>query len=267
METPEAERPRIGSGASSGKLYDRRLLRQLWQYARPERWALFAGVLLLPTVATLHLLQPYLYKVAIDGHILKGDFQGLRGVIALFVLLLALEFLARYLQAYLVQAAGQRITHRLRVTLFAHLQGLSLPILSRHPSGALMTRVIGDTEAVSHLFVAGIIGLLGDLILLSQIVGIMSLMNWKLTLLTFSAVPPLFFLLAFLRRKIREHSRKVRTLVAALSAYLQESLAGMPTIQLFLRRLAKIIWPFLWSTASGITSPSRGRKRIIYFGP
>src|SRR4029434_2123670 len=82
---------------------------------------------LFPLTAAAELLQPYLVKVAIDQHILAGDWGGLGGIAALFLVTLLALYALRAAQAYVTQLTGQRVMHDLRQALFAHLQ--------RHDSG------------------------------------------------------------------------------------------------------------------------------------
>jgi len=186
-------------------------------------------------VAVLELIQPYLIKVAIDDHILRRDWAGLGGVAALFLLVLLALYALRAAQAYLTQLTGQRVIHDLRAALFAHLQRQDARFYDRSPVGRLMTRVLNDGEAIQELFTSGLVSLLGDVVVLTGVVVIMLGMNWKLALVTFALVPLLVLAAAYFRVRARDSYRVVRTRLARMNAFLQESLQGMSVIQLFAR--------------------------------
>jgi len=114
-------------------------VRRLAVAARPHARVILASGLTFPLVAAVELLQPYLLKVAIDDHILKGDWPGLtRVVAALLAALLALYGL-RAAEDYLMTLSGQRVIHDLRASLFAHLLRLEAAFFDRTPVGRLMT--------------------------------------------------------------------------------------------------------------------------------
>jgi ATP-binding cassette subfamily B protein len=218
-----------------GKAYDARLMRRLWAFTRPHLRLVLATCALFPAVAVLELSQPYLIKIAIDDHILRRDWAGLGGVAAVFLLVLVALYALRAAQAYLTQLTGQRVIHDLRAALFAHLQRQDARFYDRSPVGRLMTRVLNDGEAIQELFTSGIVALLGDVVVLTGVVVIMLGMNWKLALVTFALVPLLVLAAAYFRLRARDSYRVVRTRLARMNAFLQESLQGMSVIQLFAR--------------------------------
>ena len=218
-----------------GRAYDARLMRRMWAFTRPHVRLVLATCALFPLVSLLELAQPYLVKIAIDGHILRRDWAGLGRIAALFLLLLIVLYVLRAAQAYLTQLTGQRVIRDLRATLFAHLQRLDARFYDRSPAGRLMTRLLNDGEALQELFTSGFVSLLGDVVTLTGVVVIMLGMNWKLALVTFALVPVLVIAAGYFRLRARDSYRVVRTRLARLNAFLQESLQGMSVIQLFAR--------------------------------
>ncbi len=218
-----------------GKAYDARLMARVWRVTRPHGRLVAWSLLVFPPVALLELLQPYLVKVAIDNHILKGDWVGLGRVAALFLLVLVALYVLRAAQAYLTQLTGQRVIYDLRNSIFAHLMRLDAPFFDRNPVGRLMTRVLNDVEAINELFTSGVVSILGDVLTLVGVVAIMLWMNWELALVTFALMPLLALATGYFRLRARDSYRLVRTRLARLNAFLQESLQGMTVIQLFAR--------------------------------
>jgi ATP-binding cassette, subfamily B, multidrug efflux pump len=218
-----------------GRAYDARLMGRIWRFTRPHGRLVGLSLVVFPPVALLELLQPYLVKTAIDGYILRRDWVGLGRVAAAFLAVLLLLYGLRVAQAYLTQVTGQRVMCDLRNALFSHLQRLDARFFDRNPVGRLMTRVLNDVEAINELFTSGIVSILGDALTLTGVVVIMLWMNWKLALVTFALVPFLALAAGYFRVRARECYRIVRTRLARLNAFLQESLSGMSVIQLFAR--------------------------------
>jgi ATP-binding cassette subfamily B multidrug efflux pump len=218
-----------------GRAFDRRLTRRLWEAARPHRRLVLGATGLFPLIALFELAQPYLLKVAIDEHILTADWLGLSVVALLYAATLAVLYGLRMLEAYLMAVTGQRVIHDLRRTLVGHLLRLEAAFFDANPVGRLMTRVLNDVEAVSEAFTSGLFAVVADLVTIAGVVAVMLWMDWRLALVTYSIVPVLLGVASYFRLRARDAYRQVRTRLARLNAFLQESLQGMSVIQLFAR--------------------------------
>jgi ATP-binding cassette subfamily B protein len=218
-----------------GRAFDRRLVARLWRAARAHHRLIYASLLLFPLIASLELAQPYLLKVAIDDHILRGDWAGLTTVAGLYIATLVALYALRMVEAYLMHLTGQLVTHDLRASLFAHVLRLDARFFDRNPVGRLMTRVLFDVEAVSDAFTSGLSAIVADIVTLTGVVAVMLWMDWHLALVTFSIVPVLAGVASYLRLHARDAYRTVRRRLARLNGFLQESLQGMAVTQLFAR--------------------------------
>lgn len=220
----------------TGKAYDTRILRRFARYVKPYRGAIIVVLLVLPLVAACRLAQPLIIKQAIDNHIITGRLAGLESVAALFLGLLLTEGLLAYLEVYLLQSVGQRVMSDMRGELFRHVMGLPVSWFDHTPVGSVVTRLTSDVEVLGEMFASGIITIVGDILLLIGIISIMLWMNLKLSLVTFSILPLLFYLAWIFRRKMRQSFREVRARLGRLNASLAESIGGMPIIQAFNRQ-------------------------------
>ena len=149
-----------------GRGFDRRLVRRLADAARPHVRVIVASGVLFPLIAGVELLQPYLLKVAIDDHILAGDWPGLTRTVGLLLATLLTLYVLRGVEDYLMYLSGQRVMHDLRAGLFAHLLRMEAAFFDRNPVGRLMTRVLSDVEAVGDAFTSGLFAVVGDVVTL-----------------------------------------------------------------------------------------------------
>lgn len=219
-----------------GKAYDRRLLLRFLRYLRPYRRMVVWSLLLLPLIAAAKLAQPWLLKVAIDDHIVTGRMEGLPLLSLSYFALILADGLLTYLEIYLLQYLGQRVMFDLRVGLFSHIQRLPASFFDRTPTGGLVTRVTSDVEVLGEMFTAGIISIVGDVLVLVGIVGIMLWMNLKLSLVTFTVLPLLLYIVFTFRTRMRTSFREVRARLSNLNSFLAESIGGMAVVQLFNRQ-------------------------------
>ena len=219
-----------------GAAFDRRLVARLLGVAWPHRGLIAATAALFPLIAAAELAQPYLIKVAIDEHILAGDWLGLTGVAGLFLAAVGGLAALRAAESYLMQATGQHVMHDLRTALFGHLLRQEAAFFDRQPVGRLMTRVLNDVEAVQEAFTSGLFAVIADTVTLAGVVAVMLWLDWRLALVAFSLMPVLALVAAWFRRRARDAYREVRRRLAGLNAALQESLQGMTVIQVFGRQ-------------------------------
>jgi len=223
----------------AGKAYDRALMARFLAYLRPYRWLLMAALFLLPFTTAAKLAQPWLIKLAIDNHIITGQLEGLPRLAVGFLFLIMAESLLSFCEVWILQLLGQRIMLDLRLELFAHVQHLSTSFFDRTPTGSLVTRLTSDVEVLGEMFAAGIITVVGDLLLLAGIIGVMLWMNLKLSLVTLSVLPLLFWVAFNFRSRMRAAFRQVRARLANLNSFLNESIGGMGLIQLCNRQISE----------------------------
>ena len=85
---------------------------------------------------------------------IKGDFElsRLYTTVIIYAGILVVSLVSSYIQAIVLQKTGQKIVSKIREDLFAHIEGLSHEQLNKNPVGRLVTRVVNDTDSISHMF-------------------------------------------------------------------------------------------------------------------
>jgi ATP-binding cassette subfamily B protein len=220
----------------AGKAYDTRILARFARYVIPYRTSILFVLLILPLVAACRLAQPWIIKLAIDGHIITRKLDGLETIALAFVGILLLESLLSFLEVYLLQSVGQQVMADIREELFRHVMHLPVSWFDHVPTGSAVTRLTSDVEVLGEMFASGIITIIGDILLLAGIVSIMLWMNLKLSLVTFTVLPLLLYVAYTFRRRMRKSFREVRARLAQLNSFLAESIGGMSIIQVFNRQ-------------------------------
>jgi ATP-binding cassette subfamily B protein len=218
-----------------GKAYDARLMRRLIKYLKPYRWHVALGIVLSLLVSAMEAVRPYFTKIAVDTNIAQGDMHGLLVTMLIFLVIMIVRGFIQYANAYLTQWIGQRTIFDLRMEVYRHLQKLSLKFYDRNPIGRLITRVTNDVEVLNEMFSSGIVMVFSDVFTIAGIFYFMFSMNWKLSLVTLSVLPFLFYGTFLFRKKARETYRDVRIQVARINTFMQEHITGMLVDQIFNR--------------------------------
>ncbi len=220
-----------------------RLLRGEDQRGRKVRWmvgllrpyrgrvALMFAALLVATAAGL--APPYLAGRAIDSGIQTGDASALDLIVVAFVAVAVIYAAASYLQTYMVGWVGTRALQDLRERVFSHLQAMSIGFFTRRSPGVLISRMTNDIEALNQLVTEGVVTMFSSTLTLVGVVVILLVLDVKLALVTFLTFPLLAAASVFFRIVSHGAYRATRERIAAITAYLQETLSGVRVVRSF----------------------------------
>jgi ABC-type multidrug transport system fused ATPase/permease subunit len=222
----------LGGKDERGQIRGRVLLRLL-TFVRPYWWQMSLAMMLMMVTTGGSLLIPYLIKVAIDENIATGDVPGLLATCLELAVLLLCVYLATAGQVYVLSWVGQRLLAELRERLFAHLQALSIPYHDRHIVGVTVSRVVNDVEVINELLSQGLVGLVGDSLLLVGTIVVMLSVEPRLALLTFSVLPFMILITVLFSRRARVAFRETRETIGAVVGDMAENLDGIRVIQAF----------------------------------
>ncbi len=210
-----------------------RKLRGLLVLLRPYRGRTVLMLLSLLFGTAAALAPPPLAKLAIDEGIVPGDLAVLTWVVVAFLVSALVYWAATYAQTYLVGWVGQRVLQDLRIQLFAHLQTLSVDFYSRRQAGVIISRLTNDVQALDQLVSDGVVTLLGSTLTLVGTAIILLVLDAELALLTFLVFPLLALGSLAFRIVSANAYRATREKVAAITAYLQETLSGVRVVRSF----------------------------------
>jgi ATP-binding cassette subfamily B protein len=215
-----------------GKAYDVRLIRRLSKYIRPHYALLGAWSVFMLVTIGFELSQPWLFKYSLQHHILAKHLEMLPIDAAAYVGLVLAQNLSSFVENWLLQLAGQRTMHDLRISIFDHVLAQRAAFFDRNPVGRLMTRMTNDIESLNEMFAQGAITLISDAVKAFLIIAIMLSIDVQLSLITFAVLPLVFVLVEVARRAMRKSFRQIRVRLAAMNAFAQEHLYGIRVVQL-----------------------------------
>jgi len=162
-----------------------------------------------------------------------GDLAGISYAVAGLLILIFIAFLLTSGQILIMEFAGQRIMHDMRMQLFTHIQGLAVRFFNRNPVGRLVTRVANDTQNMHEMFTSVIVFVIKDIFLVAGITVVLFSIDWRLSLLVYCLFPLVFFTAYRFSRVARGAFRTLRVKIAEINAMFSETIGGMQVIQLF----------------------------------
>jgi ATP-binding cassette subfamily B protein len=197
------------------------------------RTSLAIGSLIAATVTGL--APPLLAKLAIDDGINDGDMELLTVLVALFVAAGLANLATSSAQTYFTGWTGERILADLRITLFEHLQRLSLGFYERNRAGVVISRLTNDVEALDQLVTDGVTSLFQNTLMLVGSAVILFYLDWRLALAALAVVPLMAVATSIFRVRSSRAYRAVRERLGLVTATLAEDISGMRVVQSFTR--------------------------------
>jgi len=213
----------------------RELIGRVWDFAAPYRLRVAGLLLTILLISSITLISPLLYRDLIDNAIPNGDFTRLNWLALGMIAIPILNGIIGIWQRQLNATIGEGVIYDLRRALYAHMQRMSLRFFTQTRTGELMSRlnndVVGAQRAISNTMVTIISNLVSVIVTL----GIMLVLEWRLTLLGLVILP--FFVLPARRigRVLRNLSRKSMEHNAEMNATMNETLniSGALLVKLF----------------------------------
>ena len=203
--------------------------------ATPYKWRALLAVLFLLLATAAALALPLLAKFAIDEGIDEADPRKLGTIVGLFVGAAVLVWIATAGHTYYTSWVGERVLADLRSRLFRHLQSLSLGYFERRRTGATISRLTNDVDALDQLVTDGVASLVQNSIVLVGSAAILMVLDWRLALATLAVFPLMAVSTAIFRRLSARAYQSVRERIGSVSATLQEDISGMRVVQAFAR--------------------------------
>ena len=201
--------------------------------ARPDTPVLRGAVVWLVLAAALEALGPLLGKTFIDRHLLPrdGNLVAIAGLLGGALVAGWIANALRYWQLVRLAGVAMRSVQRLREQVYGHVLRLPMAFFDRAITGALVSRVTNDTEAVKALYVQLLFVMLDSVIMLTTMMVTMALLNWRLMTIVALLVPAVVGIVWLYQRLSAPAVARSRALRSDLNAQAAESIAGMAVIQ------------------------------------
>jgi ATP-binding cassette, subfamily B, multidrug efflux pump len=215
--------------------YDPEIAGQLLDFIRPYYRKIFISVIYMAISSLAAVTVPYLVKVAMDNGIAKNSLPALRNTALVFLFFQLVQWFFNYIRVNVMAEVGQSIIFDMRAHVFEHLQELSLSFFSHYSVGRVISRVINDVSVLRDFVTWTLLAVARDIFTLVGILVTMLVMNWKLSLLTFTVLPIMVLVTFAFRKLARENYRRSRTAISWVNSVLAENINAVRVVQSFSR--------------------------------
>jgi subfamily B ATP-binding cassette protein MsbA len=217
-----------------------RQFRRLFAFVRPYRARLGGALGAIVVSSLLGLAGPYMIRFLVDAIVPGGDPANLNSVTLVLIAIFAAQAVFYFIRGYLLAFVGERVMADLRLTLYEHLQGLSLSFFTERRTGELVSRLTNDVATVRGVVTADVATALSQGLTFVGALALIVITNWRLTLFMLALIPPVMLLGILFGRRLRKLSSRVQDELATATTVLEESIGGVRVVQSFTRERYEI---------------------------
>jgi putative ABC transport system ATP-binding protein len=210
------------------------VLRRGWRTSPELRQGARLTILLALLGGGGRVVVPILIQQLLDRGLKPGaDEDVLWGLAGAGVVVVALTALAAATTKRRLALAGEAALSGLRVRAFRHIHRLSLATQTDERRGALVSRVTSDVETLSQFVSWGGITWLVNGMVMASVLIVMSVYDWRLTVVAVLMVLPMVLILRVVQRRLTVAYALVRERVGVLLGTVGEAVLGAPVIRAY----------------------------------
>jgi ATP-binding cassette subfamily B protein len=206
-----------------------RLAHYVWPYRGRVASALAA--LVIAAACVLALGQGL--RLVVDNGFGSGDPRLLNRALAALLAIAATLSVATYVRFYLMMTTGERVVTDLRCAVFDHILGLEPGFFEAARTGEVISRLSADTTLLQQVIGFGVSMFVRNLLMMAGAAVMLFVVSWKLALLVLLGVPATLVPILLLGRRVRRLSRANQDRVADVSAYVDEAVHEIRTVQAY----------------------------------
>ena len=206
-----------------------RLLRQV----KPYKLAFFGAVLAMAIGGAVEGSFAYFLKHMLETLVARATesdaiFAAL-GIVTVFFI----GGVAQFAAGYGMQWVGNKVILDCRNAMFSRILRLPISALDDTTTGTLMSKVTNDVVGLQSAATSSTTALVRGSASLIALLVTMFIIDWKLTLITFTTVPLLGLVVTAFSRRLRKISRQSQHANAEITDVLEETLSAQKVIRIY----------------------------------
>ena len=210
----------------------RHLLR-VARYLAPYRWRVVAAFTALVVAAACVLALGQGLKHVVDHGFGSGDPGLLDGALAAMIALAVTLSVATFSRFYLMMTIGERVVTDLRRAVFDQILALEPAFFEVTRTGEVISRLTNDTLLLQQVIGYGLSLFVRNFLMMLGAAAMMFFASAKLAALVLLGVPATLVPILLLGRRVRRLSRANQDRVADVSAYVDEAVHEIRTVQAY----------------------------------
>jgi ATP-binding cassette subfamily B protein len=206
---------------------------RLARFVAPYRLRVAVAMLALLVAAGCVLALGQGLKLVIDKGFGSGSAALLDAALAGMVGVAALLSAATFVRFTLMMTLGERVVTDLRRTVFSHILALEPGYFEATRTGEVISRLTNDTALLQQVIGFGLSMFVRNLLMMLGAAVMMFVVSWKLAAFVLLGIPATLVPILLLGRRVRRLSRDNQDRVADVSAYVDEAVHEIRTVQAY----------------------------------
>ena len=203
------------------------------RFLAPYKLRIAAAVVALLIAAGCVLALGQGVKVVVDRGFGSGEPRLLDQAVAAMIALAAVLAAATWCRFYLMMTTGERVVTDLRRAVFDHILGLEPAFFERTRTGEVISRLTNDSTLLQQVIGFGLSMFVRNALMMAGAAVMLFVTSWKLALFVLLGVPATLIPILLLGRRVRRLSRANQDRVADVSAYIDEAVHEIRTVQAY----------------------------------
>ena len=200
-------------------------LRRIARLFSPHRATLSLVVALIVLSSVVGLAQPFLVRHVIDEALPRQDVRLLLLLVGAMLGVAVATAVIGVVQTWLSTSVGQRVMHRLRSDLFAHLQRQSLDFFTRTRGGEVQSRLVNDIGSMQGVVTQTATSIAANVTVVVGTAVAMVALSWRLALISLVVLPPAVLLTRQVARMRHRITGERQRRLADLHVQIEEGLS------------------------------------------
>ena len=220
---------RVGAGGEPppplmdpGRERDGRRIMRLFAPYR-GRLGLVLGLILFSS--GLSMISPFLLVAVLDHAIPDRNVTLLTELVAGMIAIAIATSALSVVQTYVSTEVGQRVMHDLRVSVYRHLQRLSLAFFTRTRAGEVQSRIANDIGGIDNVATSTATTIAQNATTVIATTIVLVVLDWRLALISFALLPLFVWLTRRVGRERRAITSRLQGRLADISSLVAESLS------------------------------------------
>ena len=224
---------RLRTGFDRPKGKDLSYLSHILKFVRPY-WPQVIGATIALIFTAIGILGlGHGLRDLIDNGFSNGNMKAINHALFLLFCLSIIMAVGIFFRFYLMSWLGERVVADLRKSVFDKILSLHIGFFESAKTGEILSRLTTDTTLLQTVIGSSASIALRNLFNLVGGIIMLLVTNPKLTGLVFLLVPIVVLPIIFFGRKVRKLSRKSQDRVADISAFAEETINSVRTVQAF----------------------------------
>lgn len=202
------------------------LTKRIFKFIKPVLGRVIIGFLVAIPVGLLDGVVAYALKPYMDEVLIKKN-MWLAALIPFGIVMFAgLQGVLRYLNEYLTNWTGQKVTNSIKIALFNKLVHMDPKFFDENSSGIILTRYLTDPDTASKGVLDNLKAFMSAGFGAIALIGVMLYNSWKLALVGVVVLLVAFLPVALIRKRIKSASNKNMKIGGNITTNFNETYAG-----------------------------------------